>query len=242
MPAKTAADKYAELFENKGEGRYLLNPIVFENLHPGVVGYFDPQSGDWSSVADLSDPEAFLSEGYVKAFKQLNLERYKKATREWSIRTSQTESARSYRGNAGASGAAGGVPIEGSVDVKHKKATTGSAALITSGLVKYESFTGAFNGSAEDWLKFNGQKIVEAHGPCAKDNGLWVIKGVYFTDECAIKMDTGSNLDIDVGADIGATGFGKLGGGTGSLKKLESRSYTTFPAVPVSLYFEILID
>lgn len=240
MPAKSAADKYAELFQNKNEGKYLLKPIVFERLHPGVIGYFDPMSGDWTSVADLTDPEAFLSKGYVEGFKKADMDEYKNATFEWSSRTSDGESERSYRGNAGGSGAAGGVPLEANVDFKYKKSSAGSAALITGGLVKYEAFTGPIDTVVKEWIKLNGKKIQEVHGSCAKDNGLWAIKGTYYTDECAIKMSTSSGQDIDVGADIGATGFGKLGGGTGSLEKLQSRSYTTFPAVPVSLYFQVL--
>ncbi|KAJ5776446.1 uncharacterized protein N7511_001457 [Penicillium nucicola] len=232
MTREDAAETYAKLFESKKEGRYLLNPIVFERLHPGVVGYFDSESGDWTPVADLSDPEAFISDGYVEAYKKLG--DYKKATRDWNTRTSESESERSYRTNVGASGAAGGVPAEASVDVKYKKGSAGQAALIASGLVNYEAFLGPFKDSTKQWIAANGRKIIEEHGSAAKENGLWAIKGVYFTDECAIKMTTSSDQDIDVGADIGATGFGKLGGGAGSLEKLKSKSWTTCPAVPGS--------
>lgn len=233
MGHQDAAENYAKLFEGKGEGRYLLNPIVFERLHPGVIGYFDAHSGDWTPIADLSDPQAFMSEGYVEAYSR-KLGEYKKATRDWNTRTSESESARSYRGNAGASGAAGGVPAEANVDVKYKKGSAGQAALIANDKVNYEAFLGPFKDTTKAWIAANGQKIVDEHGSSAKENGIWAIKGVYFTDECAIKMTTSSDQDIDVGGDIGATGFGKIGGGTGSLEKLENKSWTTFPAVSVS--------
>ena len=234
MPAQDDAETYAKLFESKKEGRYLWKPIVHERLHPGVIGYFDPDTKDWSPIADLSDPEAFLSEGYVESYKKLG--EYKTATSEWNTRTSEGESERSHRGNIGASGAAGGVPAEASVDVKYKKGSKSQAALIASGLVNYEAFLGPFKDTAKEWIKANGHKIEEVHGSAAKDDGIWAIKGVYFTDECAMKITNSKNQDIDLGADIGATGFGKLGGGTGSLEKLESRSWKTCPAVPVSLF------
>jgi hypothetical protein len=236
------SELYMKLFQSRDEGNFLLFPLPYENIHPGSVGYFNPKTGRWTQVADLTNPENLQEEGYSKPHSRcLRLKDLVKDTLSWNARESENETKRSWRANAGASGAAGGVPLEGSLDLKYETGSTGKAALVTKSLVKFEAYNGPFGVPIRDWVKANGENILKLYTDEIEKNGLWAIQSVWVADECAITINSGSHRDIDLGGDIGATGFGKLGGGTALLDKLQSEGWTRYPPIPVRLNWSILL-
>ncbi|OQD79366.1 hypothetical protein PENANT_c053G08892, partial [Penicillium antarcticum] len=94
-------------------------------------------------------------------------------------------------------------PVEASGEVKYKTGLEGKAAL-------------------------NAEKLFAKYKDAAKEYGIWAIQAVWITDACAITMSSGNNRDVDVALDVGATGFGKVGGGRALVEKLDSEGWTAY--------------
>jgi hypothetical protein len=119
-------------------------------------------------------------------------------------------------------------PLEASVQVKTSTSSTGSAALITSSVVRNYRFQGNFKGPIKDWVEDNAKALLENRRDIGTQ-GLWTVMGAWVTDECAIKMTSGESQEIDVSFDLGATGIGKLGAGAGAFDKLKREGWWTYP-------------
>ncbi|KAJ5900097.1 hypothetical protein N7495_004841 [Penicillium taxi] len=233
MSTEKDSDLYMRLFDSKGQGNYLLYPPTYEDLHPGFVGFYNSDEGVWHELADLSDPDKLKAKGFTKPPSRA-LQEMKADETTWDSRTSESESQSSLRGNVGASGAAAGVPVEGSVDLKYKKGSSGKAAVVAKSVVKFEMYKEPFGMPIKEWVQENAKALL---GDC-KDNiekyGLWAVQTVYIADECVITMNKGNSLDIDLGADVGATGFGKIGGGRALMEKLDSQGWSSYDSKPGS--------
>lgn len=225
MPEINQSKEYMKLFAGRNEGYYLYQPLKYEDIHPGSIGYFD-DNNIWNEITDVSDPKKLAARGYSGLKRSLK-ELYRD-TCTWNTRSSETLSERSYRGKAGASGAAGGVPVEGSGEMKYKTGSNGKAALIADGMVKIESYTHPFGMSIPDWVRDNADRLIEDCGDLAREHGLIAVQSVWITDSCAITMSSGSNRDIDSALDVGATALGKLGGGAAFIDKLSTEGWTTY--------------
>ncbi|KAK9858052.1 hypothetical protein MYU51_018801 [Penicillium brevicompactum] len=146
----------------------------------------------------------------------------------------KSESEQSYRGKAGASAAAAGAPVEASGELKYKTGSKGKAALIADGLVKIEKYVHPFGGPIQKWVRDNADKLLDECGDEAREHGLVAVQSVWLTDSCAITMSNGSDRDIDTALDLGATGFGKIGGGVAFIEKLSTEGWTTYTSQPGS--------
>lgn len=226
--------EYMKLFASRKEGYYLYRPLKYEDIHPGSVGFFD-DNNSWNEIADISNPEKLAAEGFSGLTPRLarSISNLRSDSCSWNTRSSETESERSYRGKAGASGAAGGVPVEGSGEMKYKTGSNGKAALVADGLVKMEHYPHPFGISIPEWARNNADALIEKSGKLAREHGLIAVQSVWITDSCAIKMSSGSNRDIDSALDVGATGLGKLGGGAAFIDKLSTEGWTTYKSEEV---------
>ncbi|KAJ5361625.1 hypothetical protein N7541_002469 [Penicillium brevicompactum] len=225
MPVKNESKEYMKLFAGKGDGNYLYKPLRYEELHPGSIGFFD-EDNIWNEITDVSDPKRLQEGGFTplrRTLKDLYLD-----GAEWITRSAESLSEQSYRGKAGGSGAAGAVPVEASGELKYKTGSKGKAALVADGLVKIEKYTHPFMPAIQKWVEENANKLVDECGESAREHGLVAVQAVWVTDSCAITMSSGSDRDIDTAVDVGATGFGKIGGGAAFIEKLESEGWTAY--------------
>lgn len=118
--------------------------------------------------------------------------------------------------------------------MKYKTGSKGKAALIADGLVKIEKYVHPFGGPIQKWVRDNADKLLDECGDEAREHGLVAVQSVWLTDSCAITMSNGSDRDIDTALDLGATGFGKIGGGVAFIEKLSTEGWTTYTSQPVS--------
>ncbi|RJE19948.1 hypothetical protein PHISCL_07712 [Aspergillus sclerotialis] len=228
MSDKTQAEQYAELMKANSEGRFLYYPQRYTDLHPGSVGFFD-RSGSWNEIADLSKPES-LKEAKLTPFNR-TLTMLEPREIMWKTKSSESEDEQSIRGTGGLSGAMSAAPVDVSSEGKYKKGSMKKAALVTGHLVKHQKYKPPFGHPIGDWIKTNGNTL--AKGDWRKDiekYGLWAIQETWVTPECAITMTSDSSRDFNLGLDVGATGFGKLGAGGSSLAKLKSEGWSTYEA------------
>ena len=234
MSFKDASAEYAQLMTHHKEGKYLYKPLPHETFHPGQIGYFG-LNDKWVQIADLTDPTDLQTKGYTTLKYPLDVDSPDASL--WKTRTSESESERSLRGSAGASGAMAGAPVDVSGEVKYKTGARGKAALMTGDVVKYEGFKDPFGDPVGDWVRENAGRLVNEskYGGEIARYGLWGIKATWVTGECAIKMSSGSSRDVDTSFDVAATAMGKLGGGMGSLAKLESENWSVYSSEPVGL-------
>ncbi|KAJ5351669.1 hypothetical protein N7452_000643 [Penicillium brevicompactum] len=231
MPVQNQSKEYMKLFAGRSEGNYLFIPLTYEELHPGSIGFFNDDN-IWNEITDISDPKK-LQEGGVyplrRTLKDPSLDHA-----EWKTRSSESLSEQSYRGKAGGSGAAGGVPAEANGELKYKTGLKGKAALVADGLVKREMYKHPFLPAIQMWVQENANRLIDECGDRARAHGLVAVQAVWVTDSCAITMSSGSDRDIDTALDVGATGFGKIGGGAAFIEKLESEGWTTYSSEPGS--------
>lgn len=234
MPAKNESQEYMKLFAGKKEGHYLYKPLRYEELHPGSIGFFD-EDNIWNEITDISDPKKLQEKGFTPLSRSLS-DLFSDECK-WNTRSAESESENSYRGKAGVSGAAGGAPVEGSGELKYKTSSKGKAALIANGLVKIEKYVHPFGPPIQKWIQQNADRLLDECGNKAREHGLVAVQSVWMTDSCAITMSSGSGRDIDAALDVGATGFGKIGGGAAFIEKLSSEGWTTYDSKSVSQSF-----
>lgn len=232
MAIEDESREYMSLFSRRKEGNYLYQPLNYEQLHPGSIGFFDSDN-HWNEITDVSDPEKLREKGFASLDRSLS-DLFRDEC-NWNTRSAESDSERGYQGKAGASGAASGVPAEASGELKYKVGSKGKAALIADGLVKVEKYMFPFGPPIQNWVKENGDKLVEYCGDAAEKYGIWAVQSVWITDACAVTMTSSSNRDIDAALEVGATGLGKLGGGASFLEKLSNEGWTTYPAQPVGI-------
>jgi hypothetical protein len=228
----TDDQEYAELMKHHGKGNFLYVPERFSRLHPGSIGYFDKEGG-WNEITDLSQPGRAEADGFTAIGRTLTLDEPREAM--WKTMSSESGSESSLRLTGGLSGAAAAAPVDVSATGKNKRTSDKKAALITGSIVKHEKFIAPYFPPIQSWVKKNARALVESDfGDEIKKNGLWAIQSTWVTPECAITMTSDKSRDFDVGLDVGATGFGKLGAGGNSLQKLKSEGWSTYEAKEVA--------
>ncbi|RAH56626.1 hypothetical protein BO85DRAFT_488806 [Aspergillus piperis CBS 112811] len=218
--------EYADLMGRETSfGTFLFIPQWFSTLRLGSVGYFD-RTGEWNEITNLLEKGQAEKDGFKPFSHDLKLRDVRET--HWQAGSAETETGRSSRLTTEASGAIAAAPVEASVQVKTSSSTTGSAALITSSVVRNYRFQGDFKGPIKGWVEDNAKALVERRSDI-ETQGLWAVMGAWVTDECAIKMTSGKNQEIDVSFDLGATGIGKLGAGAGAFDKLKREGWWTYP-------------
>ncbi|PWY70785.1 hypothetical protein BO83DRAFT_363416 [Aspergillus eucalypticola CBS 122712] len=218
--------EYADIMGRETSfGTFLFIPQWFSTLRLGSVGYFD-RTGEWNEITNLFEKEQAEKDGFKPFSHDLKLRDVRET--HWQAGSAETETGRSSRLTTEASGAIAAAPVEASVQVKTSSSTTGSAALITSSVVRNYRFQGDFKGPIKDWVEDNAKALVERRSDI-ETQGLWAVMGAWVTDECAIKMTSGKGQEIDVSFDLGATGIGKLGAGAGAFDKLKREGWWTYP-------------
>ncbi|RAK83091.1 hypothetical protein BO79DRAFT_205464 [Aspergillus costaricaensis CBS 115574] len=218
--------EYADIMGRETSfGTFLFIPQWFSTLRLGSVGYFD-RTGEWNEITNLLEEGQAEKDGFKPFSHDLKLRDVRET--HWQAGSAETETGRSSRLTTEASGAIAAAPVEASVQVKTNSSTTGSAALITSSVVRNYRFQGDFKGPIKDWVEDNAKALVERRSDI-ETQGLWAVMGAWVTDECAIKMTSGKNQEIDVSFDLGATGIGKLGAGAGAFDKLKREGWWTYP-------------
>ncbi|BCS04198.1 uncharacterized protein AKAW2_71076S [Aspergillus luchuensis] len=218
--------EYADIMGRETSfGTFLFIPQWFSTLRLGSVGYFD-RTGEWNEITNLLEKGQAEKDGFKPFSHDLKLRDVRET--HWQAGSAETETGRSSRLTTEASGAIAAAPVEASVQVKTNSSTTGSAALITSSVVRNYRFQGDFKGPVKDWVENNAKALVERRSDI-ETQGLWAVMGAWVTDECAIKMTSGKNQEIDVSFDLGATGIGKLGAGAGAFDKLKREGWWTYP-------------
>ncbi|KAJ5691881.1 hypothetical protein N7462_001304 [Penicillium macrosclerotiorum] len=228
MAPPSMREEYAELMKRNGDGHYLYTPQRFSQLHPGSVGYFD-KYGIWNQITDVSVPGQPEKDGFTPIGR--DLQRDKPTERMWKTVSSGSEAESSFGLDAGLSGALSAAPVDVSANAKNKSSTTGKAALITTGIVKNERFSGPVGPYIGGWVKKNAKTLVNGDfGDYIKEYGLWAIHTTWSTSECAITMTSGHSRDTSAGLDVGATGMGKVGASGSSLQKLEAEGWRTYKA------------
>ncbi|OJI84628.1 hypothetical protein ASPTUDRAFT_172628 [Aspergillus tubingensis CBS 134.48] len=218
--------EYADIMGRETSfGTFLFIPQWFSTLRLGSVGYFD-RTGEWNEITNLLEKGQAEKDGFKPFSHDLKLRDVRET--HWQAGSAETETGRSSRLTTEASGAIAAAPVEASVQVKTSSSTTGSAALITSSVVRNYRFQGDFKGPIKDWVEDNAKALVERRSDI-ETQGLWAVMGAWVTDECAIKMTSGKGQEIDVSFDLGATGIGKLGAGAGAFDKLKREGWWTYP-------------
>jgi hypothetical protein len=226
MGLKNLADEYSKLMGRNPEGTYLYTPQKFEAFHPGSLGYFD-ENGTWNMITDLCLPERTQRDGFKDMSHPLKWE--KPETAAWRTRSSDSETEQSLDANAEISGALSSAPVDVGGKAKTKRGSTMKAELVTGSVVKHERLKAPFNSIIQSWIKNNAKELVQGiHGVDVRKYGVWAIRAVYVTPECAITMDSGKNSEISLGATVGATGIGKLGTEGSTLAKLKNAGWTTY--------------
>ena len=224
--------EYAALMDRNPEGTYLYIPQSFRKFHPGSVGFFD-ESGAWNEVADVSkadQPDEFTAFTGKLSYDD-------EETMEWKTRSSEGESGNNIRASAGLSAAAASaVPVDVSVEGKHKTSSSKKAALVAKSAVMKKRYKPPFDPRVQPWVNENAKVLMEGDwARYIKANGLWAIQSTWVTDECAIKMTNKTDNSLEAGLDVAATGIGKVGGGGGTFDKLENEGWTTYKSNGVSL-------
>ncbi|OJJ01856.1 hypothetical protein ASPVEDRAFT_83380 [Aspergillus versicolor CBS 583.65] len=218
--------EYADIMGRETSfGTFLFIPQWFSTLRLGSVGYFD-RTGEWNEITNLFEKGRAEADGFKPFNQDLKLRDVRET--QWEAGSAETESGRSARLTTEASGAMAAAPVEASAQVKTSSSETGSAALITSSVVRNHRFQGDFKGPIKVWVEDNAKTLVDKRSDIATQ-GLWTIMGVWVTDECAVKMTSGKSQEIDVSFDLGATGIGKLGAGVGASEKLKREGWWTYP-------------
>ncbi|GKZ39262.1 hypothetical protein AbraIFM66950_012185 [Aspergillus brasiliensis] len=218
--------EYADIMGRETSfGTFLFIPQWFSTLRLGSVGYFD-RTGEWNEITNLLEKGQAEKDGFRPFSHDLKLRDVRET--HWQAGAAETETGRSSRLTTEASGAIAAAPVETSVQVKTSSSTTGSAALITSSVVRNYRFHGDFKGPIKEWVEDNAKALVERRSDI-ETQGLWAVMGAWVTDECAIKMTSGKGQEIDVSFDLGATGIGKLGAGAGAFDKLKREGWWTYP-------------
>ncbi|OGE54780.1 hypothetical protein PENARI_c005G00614 [Penicillium arizonense] len=226
MGLKNLADEYSKLMGRNPEGTYLYTPQKFEAFHPGSLGYFD-ENGTWNMITDLCLPERTQTDGFKDMSHPLKWE--KPETAAWRTRSSDGETEQSLDANAEISGALSSAPVDVGGKAKTKRGSTMKAELVTGSVVKHERLKAPFNSIIQSWIKNNAKELVQGiHGVDVRKYGVWAIRAVYVTPECAITMDSGKNSEISLGATVGATGIGKLGTEGSTLAKFKNAGWTTY--------------
>jgi hypothetical protein len=223
------AKQYAEIMGYKPHGHFLYKPQVAQDIPLGSVGYFD-RNEDWVQLVNLmekGDPEA---KGYGPFRHTLEVGEVKECF--WDKQSGDSEVGQSSRTTAEVSGAMAAAPVDVSAQIKRSTSSTGSAGLIAGSVVRKYKLKNPFKHRIMDWVDENAAEIIKPRRLRheIRDRGLFVIMAVWVTDECAVKLTTGKNRDIDLSMDLGATGIGKIGGGIGAYDKLSRENWSTYPA------------
>ncbi|KAL3430171.1 hypothetical protein BDV09DRAFT_199891 [Aspergillus tetrazonus] len=218
--------KYADIMGRETSfGTFLFIPQWFSTLRLGSVGYLD-RTGEWNEITNLFEKGRAEKDGFKPFTHDLTLRDVRET--HWQAGSAETETGRSSRLTTEASGAMAAAPLDASVQVKTSSSSTGSAALVTSSVVRNHRFQGDFKGPIKDWIEDNAKALLEKRRDI-ETQGLWAVMGAWVTDECAIKMTSGENQEVDVSFDLGATGIGKLGAGAGAFDKLKREGWWTYP-------------
>ncbi|KAI9035331.1 uncharacterized protein KD926_003721 [Aspergillus affinis] len=222
------AKQYADIMGYQPDGNFLYKPQDAHDLPLGSVGYFD-RNEDWVQLANLMEEGNPESNGYGPFHHTLQVGEVKECF--WDKQSGDSEVGQSSRATVEASGAMAAAPVDVSAQMKRNSSSTGSAALITNSVVRKHKLKNPFKHEIMDWVDENAAEIIKPRRRRheIKNRGLFVIMAVWVTDECAIKLTTEKNRDVDFSLDLGATGIGKVGGGIGAYDKLSRENWATYP-------------
>ncbi|KAI0111164.1 hypothetical protein GGR51DRAFT_557571 [Nemania sp. FL0031] len=198
------AQLYRDSMRRHRFGYALYEPVPFERLHSGMLGFLDEYQR-WHPIFDLSDDTMVQAEGFPPLDHSQSAHQ---DTRCWGPLTTSNVSMTEVELEAGVDATALGLPFGVSGIVSYSTASGFGAILVCDKDIVSEGFD--LRDPFLGWLKQNA-KLLFSKYPDAKKHGICVATWTYSTTDIHISTWEGANNSVTVGCTIDAMGIGHAG-------------------------------